>query len=234
MPFVTIIPSKDIRNLQSCVTAVRKHEPDARIIVIDDGLEPLEIMQRGEPWRCEFEVLPGKKPFIFARNVNMGIRAAGQRDVVILNDDALLESPRGFSLLEAECRNHPDYGMIGATTNITGQPLQRRRNVGLRQVPDLAFICVYIPRRTIDHLAELGKTDDRFGHGMLDERYRIDYGVEDRDYCEAVTRAGLKCGVHDACYVDHGSLHSSFRGAPRAPRSFQKNLALFKEKWSGK
>ena len=35
--------------------------------------------------------LEGVKPFIFARNCNLGIRAAGSDDVVLLNDDALLE-----------------------------------------------------------------------------------------------------------------------------------------------
>jgi GT2 family glycosyltransferase len=69
--------------------------------------------------------------------------------------------------------------------------------------------------------------------GYLDERYCLDYGVEDRDYCEAVNRAGLKVGVSDWCYVDHGSLTSSFRGDPKAPRSFARNLELFKQKWPG-
>ena len=70
-----------------------------------------------------------------------------------------------------------------------------------------------------------------FSGGLLDERYCLDYGVEDRDYCEQVRAAGLKVGVHDGCYVDHGSLVSTFRGDPKTPKSFQQNLALFKAKW---
>jgi hypothetical protein len=91
--------------------------------------------------------------------------------------------------------------------------------IGLRAVEHFAFVCVLIPRRTIETI------------GLLDERYCIDYGVEDRDYCEAVNRAGLKCGVYDHCYVDHASLTSSFRGNPRAPRSFAQNWNLFCQKW---
>jgi hypothetical protein len=67
---------------------------------------------------------------------------------------------------------------------------------------------------------------------MLDERYKIDYGVEDLDYCEAVNRAGLKVCVYDHVFVDHGSLRSSFRGDPKTPRPFTKNYELYKKKWS--
>lgn len=89
----------------------------------------------------------------------------------------------------------------------------------MREVEHFAFVCVYIPRRTIDRI------------GFLDERYCLDYGVEDRDYCQACLTVGLKVGVYDFCYVDHGSLTSSFRGEPETPRSFQRNLGLFNAKW---
>ena len=82
-----------------------------------------------------------------------------------------------------------------------------------------AFICVLIPRRTIECV------------GLLDERYCIDYGVEDNDYCQMVKSAGLRCAVYDYCFVDHGSLRSTFRGDPYAYRSFAQNQRLFCEKW---
>jgi len=215
------------------VAAVRKNEPDARIIVVDDGLDRF-----GLPLGDIF-LEPGVKPFIFARNANIGIKACTRMvdvtthsdpgpklisgpfgdDVVLLNDDALLESVGGFTLLSECCAADPSIGIIGATTNVTGQTLQWRQNVGLRQVPHIAFVCVFIPRTTINRI------------GMLDEQYCIDYGVEDRDYCEAVNRAGLKVCVHDGCYVDHGSLVSSFRGDPKTPRPYMQNLALFRKKW---
>lgn len=222
MNIVVIIPSKTISNLEPCVLAVHRHEPDALIITVDDGIEWGRVMDR-HPVCNLISVVPGERPFIFARNVNIGIRYAmqhgeGHSGFVLLNDDALLESPGGFSLLTRSAQEHPEYGIIGATTNVTGQPLQYRQNIGLREVPHIAFVCVYIPRETIERV------------GLLDERYCIDYGVDDRDYCEAVRRAGLKVGVHDGCFVDHGSLKSSFRGDPKTPKSFAKNYALFRAK----
>lgn len=214
-----IIPSRDSSNLVRCVAAMNEQEGTALsrgtghilLLIIDDGLENME---HATP--CYFR--KGVKPFVFARNINIGIREAMQRGsdgVVLLNDDALLESPGGFSLLAKAAEEHPEFGIIGATTNVTGQPLQYRQGIGLREVPHIAFVCVYIPRRTIEQV------------GLLDERYCLDYGVDDRDYCEAVRRAGLKVGVHDHCFVDHGSLTSSFRGDPKTPKSFAQNYALF-------
>jgi GT2 family glycosyltransferase len=215
MSFSVVILSKNAANLEACVRAVWTHEPsNPQIIIIDDGLNPTPALLMESP--CQF--VSGEKPFIFARNANIGIRAAGDHDIILLNDDALLESQNGFSLLCAEARAHPEIGIIGATTDLTGQPLQHPMNQGLRIVPHIAFVCVLIPRRTINQI------------GLLDERYCLDYGVEDLDYCETCNLAGLKVAVHDGCFVNHSSLHSSFRGDPRMPGSFAKNYALLEQK----
>ncbi len=216
MHLSVIIPSRTASNLIPCVEAVRRYEPEARIIVVDDTPD-LSLSQMAE-W-MKFVAVAGIKPFIYARNCNLGIAKAGSDDVILLNDDALLESADGFGEMQRAAAQHPEYGVIGAVTNVTGQPLQQPHGIGLREVPHIAFVCVFIPRRTIDHV------------GLLDDRYCLDYGVEDLDYCEATRRSGLKVGVFDHCYVDHGSLTSSFRGDPRAPRSFAKNKALFDAKW---
>ncbi len=211
-----VIPSRTAANLIPCVEAVRRHEPEARIVIVDDSPD---LSLHPKPGWTPVIALEGVKPFIYARNCNLGIRAAGLDDVVLLNDDALLETAGGLGAMQRAAELHPEYGVIGAVTNVTGQLLQRPHGIGLREVPHIAFVCALIPRRTIDQV------------GLLDERYCLDYGVEDLDYCEASRRAGLKVGVFDHCYVDHGSLTSSFRGDPLTPRSFARNKALFDAKW---
>jgi GT2 family glycosyltransferase len=211
-----VIPSKTASNLIPCVEAVRKHEPDARIIIVDDGLPPMVGM--GD---CDF--VSGVKPFIYARNCNLGIQLAlydsDCEGVILLNDDALLETPGGFSVMAQACREHPEYGLIGATTKIVGNPNQFPKGIGLRDENRMVcFFCVYIPRTTIDRV------------GLLDPRF-VDYGMDDDDYSFEVRKAGLKIGVHDGCYVDHGSLKSSFRGDPKTPADFRPNLKRFIEKW---
>ncbi len=65
-----VIPSKTASNVVPCIEAVRKNEPFARIIVIDDGVEWSET-----PWPDDggeslpFEAHMGDSPFVFARNV---------------------------------------------------------------------------------------------------------------------------------------------------------------------
>ena len=162
--------------------------------------------------------IDGEEPFVFARNANLGIDAA-DGDVILLNDDALLMSPGGFTTMWRTARASPEYGLVSATTNVAANPAQEPRGVGLRKDENVAFVCVLIPRATRERV------------GPLDERYRLDYGVEDRDYCHRVVQAGLKVGIHDGCFVDHAYLTSTYRGDPRASREFSANLGLFKEKW---
>ena len=228
MSFSVIIPSRNSANLFPCVAAVREHEPDARIIVVDDGLDRAPV---------GVECVQGEKPFCYARNINIGIRAAYRytrediatnshclymghpEGVVLLNDDAILQTPGGFSAMAQACRDNPEYGLIGATANIVGNPNQHPKNIGLRQESRMVcFLCVYIPRTTLDRV------------GLLDERF-TGYGLDDDDFSFSVRAAGLKIGVHDGCYVDHGSLVSSFRGDPKTPADYRPNLRRFIEKW---
>ena len=222
MSFSIIIPSKSAANLVPCIRAIREAGETARIIVVDDFPYPLP---QGFDWQTSGLdlsrdlVVTGADPFVFARNINIGIRSSGEDDVILVNDDALLKDRCGFTRLSDASHANPEYGCIGAVTNLTGQPLQQPQGHGLREVPHIAFVCVFIPRATINRI------------GLLDERYCLDYGVEDRDYCEAITRAGLKVGVLDTCFVDHGSLTSTYRGHPESPKSFAQNYELFKAKW---
>jgi GT2 family glycosyltransferase len=220
MAFSVVIPSKNAVNLSACVGAIRAAGETCRIIVVDDGVD----VGSSADWDEDTEWIPGIKPFIFSRNCNLGIAAAGTDDVILCNDDCLLESPQGFTHLISAINADPQYGCIGATTDMTGQPLQWRKDpaspkYGLRSVGHIAFVCVAIPRRTIDEL------------GGLDERYCLDYGCEDRDYCEAIVRSGKKVGVLDDCFVNHSKLTSSFRGSGAGQTSFAQNYKLLIEKW---
>jgi GT2 family glycosyltransferase len=110
--------------------------------------------------------------------------------------------------------------VISVVTNVVGNLAQRPKNIGLREDPRMVcFVCVYIPRRTINLV------------GLLDPAFS-GYGFDDDDYCLRVRRAGLKIGIFDDCYVDHGSLHSTFRGNPHnAGDLLAHNAAIFRAKY---
>lgn len=230
-----IIPSKAESNLRACISAMRKAGETCRIIVVDDGVDWVQWELAAEMRaRWNVKVVAGVKPFIFARNVNLGIKAAGEDDVILLNDDALLETPGGFTAMHHAAQEHREYGLISAATNVAGNPAQgRQRNAhGLRTCPSptpgnsfatVAFICVLILREVI---ARVGLLDERFG-GMTPDGKRI-YGYEDNDYSRRLHLAGLKIGIHDGCFVNHAKLPSNFRGEPH---SLQAARDIYLEKW---
>ena len=173
--------------------------------------------------RCEPDIpiigIDGSgEDFVFARAINEGIAAAGGDDVVLLNDDALLRTPSGLTAMQREAHEHPEFGLIASTADNVGNPNQwPQPGIGLRAEPRMVcFVCVLIRRRTIETV------------GLLDERFTA-YGFEDDDYCLRVRRAGLKIGIYDGCFVDHGELKSTFRA--EGPQPLEPGRQIFIEKW---
>lgn len=231
-----IIPSRNIENLTRCVGALREMGETARVIVVSDGIEGslddgVRFAESFAPLDAEY----GVKPFIFARNTNIGIRAAGTDDVVLLNDDALLRTPIGFSLLRQQfALRHvvagleTEFGAICPGFDIggcrhTNLVNQRRPHIAVEPTM-LIFACCYIPRTTIDLV---GLLDERFGvnAGGLGPR---GYGLEDDDYSLRIRQAGLKLGIYDGVLVDHTTLRSTFRCDPEHKADVRLHEDLFK------
>ncbi len=225
-PISVIIPSQKASNLVPCIEAIKKHQPEGvRVIVVNDGLDP---NWRPVPFGIPLMEIPGVKPFIFSRNINLGINAAGTDDVILLNDDAQLETPNGFRWLQAEHASHRECGLVSASTNggsILQLPQLPRFRVEKVMVP---FICVFIPRTTIK---QLGLLDEQFGIRADATSGPRGYGCDDDDYCWRVRAARMKLGISDACFVDHHKLVSTFRGDPARPADVLPHERLFAQKW---
>lgn len=214
--FRVVIPSARAENLKGCIQSILTCEPSLkpdRIIVVDDGARPdCEALFPGITW------INGQKPFVFARNINLGIRAAGT-DVIILNDDARLKSSGGFSMLSSFMSKHPDVGICaGAVQGYVGNPNQEAGSAGFRTDPRVvAFICIYLPRMVFEIV------------GPLDERFTA-YGGDDMDYCDRVLKAGLLLGIHGDCVVSHGEVPSTYRSKDDAYGLFIEGLKIYEEK----
>jgi GT2 family glycosyltransferase len=214
-----IVPSRTAGNFIQCMKAVRENEPDARLVLVDDGITYQTVACWEQFGGGPDVIVKGEKPFVFARNMNAGIAASGDADgYFLLNDDALLTTANGFSEIARLADERPEFGIIAPATNVTGALDQMPQKIGLREVRNIAFVCVYVPRRTLDSV------------GILDERF-TSYGWEDTDYCHRVKQAGLKIGVYDHCFVDHGSLTSTFRGGPHSAGDIEPGRKIFAEKW---
>jgi GT2 family glycosyltransferase len=197
--------------------------------VVDDGLSLSVFRGLG------IEAVLGIKPFCFARNMNLGIKAADTDDVILMNDDALLVSKGGFTrLAEAAVRN-PEYGILSSACNNVGNPNQWPVRGGgiagagirggvIESIREdrrmVCFIAVYIPRATIGDV------------GLLDEEL-TGYGYDDDLYCARVRAAGLKIGIYDGCFVDHSKLPPTFRRLPNVNELMNLNRAIFARKGGG-
>lgn len=220
MSVSVVIPSKLVNNLVRCVTAIRQKDASVQVVIVDDGLvlHPWPDVLYGT---C---IIKGKKPFCYSTNCNLGIQTAlanpGCNGVILLNDDALVQTPGGLSALAGVGMCHSEVGVLSAVCNRVGNP---------NQMPDqqptfrydsrvLAFVCVYVPRSTVARV------------GLLDERFTA-YGCEDVDYCRRVMNAELKLGISEICKVDHLSLPSSFRTTTNKKALLLEGRAIYYEKW---
>jgi GT2 family glycosyltransferase len=219
MNYKVVILSARAENLIPCVHAVIANEPDLptqNILVVDDGAQQgANAALPGITW------LAGSKPFVFARNANIGLSAAAS-DIILLNDDARLITPRGFTLLAEQTNQHPNLGICSASVRgAVGNPHQLPSSLGSVRIEEttLAFICIYIPWSTFQEI------------GPLDERF-TGYGYDDDDYCLRVRRAGLQLGIWDGCIVDHsGELSSTYRTQADLHTKFRQNQQRFQAKW---
>lgn len=219
--FSIVIPSARPENLIACVRSIVKNEPalnPERIIVIDDGA--LAGAQRELP---KVTWVPGQKPFVYSRAINSGVRWA-PGDVILLNDDAVLETKFGLTSLSYALRTEENVGVCSAAIEgFVGNQNQRdQKCLTLRPEREvLVFICVYIPRSTITKV------------GDLDERF-VGYGWDDNDYCKRVLQEDLRLVIYDGCVVRHGEnkATSTFRSRPDIDDLHTLNRELFLEKWN--
>ena len=172
----------------------------------------------------------GVDPFIFARNANLGIRAAGEDDVLLCNDDVTWRHQRTVEYLQ-KVASATGVGIVspqfdGGAANPLQMRNRQRINVATVSQGHLAFVCVYIPRRTIDAV------------GPMDERF-VGYGGDDVDYCLSVQAAGLKLVVTNMATMRHGfgrgEYSSSFLRVMQPgerERSMLRMDGLVRDKWA--
>ena len=217
--FKVVIPSRTDSNVIACVEALIDREPKLGpkdIIVVDDGA--FTSLSRDLPvtW------VNGIKPFIFARNVNLGIKAANC-GTFVENDDTRLLTPHGFSAVAELSQEYAQYGVISPALTSSWNPDLIWAHPSIRDIKNefLSFVCPFIPKHTQTLV------------GLLDERFD-GYGCDDVDYCRRVLLAGMKLGVYGGSRVEHCVLPSTFREGELAKHHQDMNVrakALYSNKW---
>lgn len=204
---VTLSKFPDI--FQQFMWSVTTHEPEVqKIVVLDPETRKLYPGLSSSCWT----MITGIVPFIFSRNANLGIKAAGTNDVVLVNDDVCFTSRNSLKILERDAYSSSEIGIISpVVSGSVGNPYQhltcRGRKDGISISPQrLAMVCVYIKRSTIDLI------------GLLDEQFD-GYGGDDDDYSHRAEQAGLKLAITTDVQVRHGF------GRCRSSSSFSRTLS---------
>ena len=121
-----------------------------------------------------WQTVAGARPFGFSANANLGFQAAGDRDVVLMNDDAYPMHRFLEPLREAAYADR--NGIVSPQVIGAARLCQRRPSQRIEQARMVAFVAVYLRRDMINEL------------GPMDERFSCSY--EDDDYCLRAKLAG--------------------------------------------
>ena len=165
-----VVLTRSSVKLQLCMEAIHANQrslllaPNRIVVVADDFV------------RSSFRtnVIMGQQPFNYAANVNAGILACGDADVVLLSDDAYLGTRGGFDELAALSNTLDIVGPVFAGWD-GGNPVQAlgaysNKIHNTATVPWLTFACAYLTRRALNTV------------GALDVAL-AGYGYEDKDFC---------------------------------------------------
>jgi GT2 family glycosyltransferase len=225
-----IILSKTAALLKRCIQSiVRTHASleGIEIVIVDDGLIEQPAFSN------QFKYITGSKPFCFARNVNLGIRAAqDDSDIFLMNDDTYFISANGLKILEKEIVSNTKLGIISPVfARRERTPSQRLGHLpsdhGLWIERDgyLTFAAVYLRRELLSLV------------GLMDEDY-TGYGFEDNDYSLRARLEGYELGVSTEVTMAHGDgwgqASTTFRqdlDNRRFAELATKNKEIFIRKW---
>ncbi len=202
----------------ACLKSLRKSlDPRfARVLIINDGSTDARIAPLLQSYANAegFEVQTNDRNLGYTKTINIGVRAAGDDDVVLLNSDTLvtpgwldglMEAARrgdtvgtatamgdnagAFSFPEKDRPNPKPEGVSHA--DHVDRILRRTAALAPVDVPTGSGFCLYIRRDVFDRI------------GLFDEEaFPRGYG-EENDFCMRALKAGFRHVISPYAYVFH-------------------------------
>lgn len=162
----------------------------------------------------------------FTGNVNAGIDAIGDDDVILCNDDIVMLQPNWVQILQGHIDSkskRKNLGAVGAVSNYVKKhqlyqmPETRRE---WQEVEDLSFFWCFIPRTALE---KVGKLDTAFGLGLFD----------DDDWCRRAREQSLRLVLDRRILVWHWG-NMSLARTVNYREQMMKNKQIFEEKHSAR
>lgn len=188
---VTLSRFPDI--FEAFAASVERWEPLRRRIVVTSG--GLKVSRPG------WTVIEGIEPFVYARNLNIGLAAVSEGDVLASNDDVVLTEPI-IDHLQAIYESEPLAGVIAPQCNGgIGNPdckVRTTRAPGYRETDKIIpFVCVLLRREILDRIPRLDE-------GFVNPDGFSGYGGDDELYGLQVQAAGFHLLVSNSVQITHG------------------------------
>ena len=195
-----------------CLEALeRTTASDTEVVVIDDASTDPRMSAVFERLPASWRLLENARNLGFVATANRGMQAAGQRDVVLLNSDAVpagdwLERIRACAATDPAIASITPFSNNGEIASIPefcrANPVPEDPELWARacrdagppvypELPTAVGFCMYLRRRCLDRIGPFDA--EAFGAG---------YG-EENDWCLRATSSGWKHVLCDDAFVAH-------------------------------
>ncbi len=225
-------------------------EPLREIVIVNNSGEPLDDLASGSGFPTR--VLSPGENLGYARGVNLGIRAATEEDILILNPDIQV-LPGSVEALVRCAEERPRAGIVApklvfpdGTLQLSVRRFYNAKTLLLRRLPlgpmaeksravreHLMADWDHEETRPVDWAlgaALLARRSALRDVGLMDERYFLYF--EDVDWCQRMRRHGFEVVYCAESRMVHEHQRASARLEPRSWRAHLAGLLRFAEKWS--
>lgn len=238
---IIIVTYNNVHLTQLCLESIfrKTNYPNFEVIIVDNNSfdKTREYLQNIKQKHDNIKLIFNDFNAGFAKANNQGIEASEGKYIILLNNDTIV-THGWLARLIYYLDKHPEVGMVGPVTNITGNEAKidvfystideidefAAKNANdyrdcYFEIKMLSMFCVAFRRDLFD---EIGPLDECYGIGMF----------EDDDYSLRVRQKGYKLICAEDVFIHH--FHSaSFKliDQNKYRRMFEDNKNVFEEKW---
>lgn len=213
-----------LTEVKNCIDSVLLHTPtDVTIIVINDGSTDPKISSMLSSFKeTRIQLVDNEQNIGYTRTVNLGIKLAGETDVILLNSDTVV-TPNWIQGMRASAYAEPRIGTVTAMSDNAGAfsfPKQGVHNpkpehftheeyatylidktfsCSFVEVPTGSGFCLYIRRELLKDIGD-------FDHELFPRGYG-----EENDFCMRANQSGWKNIITPWVFVYHIRT-ASFKG----------------------
>jgi|GEM_PF-1641380 len=234
---IILVTYNQIEYTLKCIESIERFTTvNYELIIIDNASNDNTISAIKD--KEKITIIQNKENLGFPNAVNIGIRAAAGKHILILNNDTVVTKGWLDRLIDVADSNEK-IGIVGPISNIVSgvqidknakyqsieemhkyaEKVSKENKGQVQQFPRVAFLCTLIKREVIN---KIGGLDERFSPGNF----------EDDDFCLRAQLAGYKTVIAKDVFIHHyGSKSFKANGEAAYAERMKINQQKFVAKW---